>query len=42
MRWLVIGGTSESVDAVGYLMSKKAEVIVSAATEMGAALYDGF
>ncbi len=42
MRWLVIGGTSESVDAVRYLLSKNADIIVSAATEMGAALYDGF
>lgn len=42
MCWLVIGGTSESVDAVRYLLSKNADIIVSAATEMGAALYDSF
>lgn len=42
MRWLVIGGTSESVDAVKYLVSKKADITVSAATDMGAALYGEF
>ena len=38
MRWLVIGGTTESVDAVTYLVSKRADVTVSVATDMGAAL----
>lgn len=42
MRWLVIGGTTESVDAVKYLVSKKADVTVSVATDMGAALYVDF
>lgn len=42
MRWLIIGGTSESVDAVKYLMSKGADITVSAATDMGAALYEVF
>lgn len=42
MRWLVIGGTTESVDAVKYLVSKRADVTVSAATDMGAVLYGDF
>ena len=42
MRWLIIGGTTESVDAVKYLVSKRADVTVSAATDMGAALYGDF
>ena len=42
MRWLVIGGTTESVDAVKYLVSKRADVTVSVATDMGAALYVDF
>ena len=37
--WLVIGGTTESVEAVSYLRGKKVDVIVSAATAMGAELY---
>ena len=39
MRWLVIGGTTESLAAVAYLLSKKAEVYVSVTTDMGAGLY---
>lgn len=42
MRWLVIGGTSESVAAVKYLLSKQAKIWVSAATDMGAALYGDY
>ena len=42
MRWLVIGGTTESVDAVKYLESKRVDVTVSAATDMGADLYGNF
>ena len=34
MRWLVIGGTTESLAAVAYLLSKKAEVYVSVTTDM--------
>lgn len=40
MRWLVIGGTTESLAAVAYLLSKKAEVYVSVTTDMGAGLYE--
>ena len=42
MHWLVIGGTSESVEAAAYLTSKGTRVTVSVATDMGAALYDDF
>ena len=42
MHWLMIGGTSESVEAVKYLISKKVDITVSAATDMGAALYKDF
>lgn len=42
MRWLVIGGTSESLAAVEYLLGKKAEVYVSVATDMGAGLYEKY
>lgn len=42
MHWLVIGGTSESVEAAAYLTSKRTRVTVSVATDMGAALYDDF
>ena len=37
--WLIIGGTTESVEAVEYLQTKAAKVIVSAATAMGAEMY---
>ena len=34
MHWLVIGGTSESVEAAAYLTSKGTRVTVSVATDM--------
>lgn len=42
MRWLIIGGTSESLTAVVYLLARKAEVYVSVATDMGAELYKDY
>lgn len=42
MHWLMIGGTSDSVEAVKYLISKKVDITISVATDMGAALYKDF
>lgn len=39
MKWLIIGGTTESLEAVSYLLKKKVCLTVSVATDMGAALY---